>query len=85
MNFNQNENKDISCVKYLGNNSLYGLARSMELSVDIFGWDEISKFIENFFKKYKNSDIGHFWIKPLISWAIKEVPLILIEKMTEGN
>ena len=60
LNFNQNENKDISCVTYLGKNSLYRLATSMELFVDIFGWDEISKFIENFFKKYKNSDIEHF-------------------------
>ena len=41
---NYNENKDLSYVIYLNKNNLYGLAMSLNLSVDGFERDEISKF-----------------------------------------
>ena len=41
---NYNENKDLSYVIYLDKNNLYGLAMSLNLSVDGFERDEISKF-----------------------------------------
>lgn len=60
---NYNENKDLSYVIYLDKNNLYGLAISLNLSVDGFERDEISKFtLKTTFKNLmKILILGVFW------------------------
>lgn len=84
---NYNENKDLSYVIYLDKNNLYGLAMSLNLSVDGFERDEISKFtLKTTFKNLMKILILGIFLEDLENpqkWGTshKELP-ILSEKMT---
>ena len=57
---NYDKNNESSYLKYLDANNLYGWAMSQELPINGFKWvKNLSKFNEDFIKKYENSNTGY--------------------------
>ena len=58
---NYNKNNESSYIEYLDVNYLYGWAMSEKLPINGFKWvKNLSKFNEDFIKKYENGDKGYF-------------------------
>ena len=58
---NYDKNNESSYIEYLDANNLYGWAMSQKLPINGFKWvKNLSKFNEDFIKKYENGDKGYF-------------------------
>ena len=58
---NYDKNNELSYIEYLDANNLYGSAMSQKLPINGFKWvKNLSKFKEDFIKKYENGDKGYF-------------------------
>ena len=59
---NYDENIESSYIEYLDANNLNGWAMSQKPPTNGFKWvEDLSRFNEDFIKKYENGDIVHFF------------------------
>ena len=86
---NYDKNNESSYIEYLDANNLYGSAMSQKLPINGFKWvKNLSKFKEDFIKKYENGDKGYFlevdveYPKTLFN-SHKDVPFLPKRKKVE--